>query len=42
VKKLLEDYFKESKLELGQHLNGDEGTQLISFLLAHFPKYACE
>jgi molecular chaperone DnaK (HSP70) len=29
VKKLLEEYFKESKLELGQHLNGDEGEILL-------------
>jgi hypoxia up-regulated 1 len=28
VKKLLEEYFKASKLELGQHLNGDEAMAL--------------
>lgn len=28
VKKLLEEYFKPSKLELGQHLNGDEAMAL--------------
>ena len=28
VKKQLEDYFKSSKLELGQHLNGDEAMAL--------------
>jgi hypoxia up-regulated 1 len=28
VKKLLEEYFKPSKLDLGQHLNGDEAMAL--------------
>jgi hypoxia up-regulated 1 len=28
VKKMLDDYFKSSKLELGQHLNGDEAMAL--------------
>jgi len=28
VKKTLDEYFKESKLELGQHINGDEAMAL--------------
>ena len=28
IKKILDDYFKTSKLELGQHLNGDEAMAL--------------
>mmetsp|Transcript_12702 Transcript_12702/g.12343 ORF Transcript_12702/g.12343 Transcript_12702/m.12343 type:complete len:926 (+) Transcript_12702:120-2897(+) len=28
VKKMLDDYFKSSKLELGQHMNGDEAMAL--------------
>jgi hypoxia up-regulated 1 len=28
VRKTLDDYFKESKLEVGQHINGDEAMAL--------------
>ena len=28
VKKTLEEYFKSAKLEVGQHLNGDEAMAL--------------
>ena len=28
VRKTLDEYFKESKLEVGQHINGDEAMAL--------------